>query len=256
MDKTIIDIGGILKLIKKRKWTFLKSMGIALVIGLVIGFSMPKQYTSSVQLAPETSRTGLTGDINSLASMVGVNLNNMNTTNDAFYPKMYPNICASNDFVIPLWNMQVKTVNGEKSTTLYDYLAHDQKEAWWWKGIGAIASLFGGNSDDSGVKKQILDPRTDVDPFHLTSEQNKVASAIKGMIKCSIDKKTDVISILVVTLKLIVSVEKNSSAPLQTALADYNQPYAQKQETMILAILGIQHKKATNQSSSDVRFVA
>jgi hypothetical protein len=55
--------------------------------------------------------------------------------------------------------------------------------------------------------------------------------------------KTDVISILVVTLKLIVSVEKNSSAPLRTALADYNQPYAQKQETMILAILGIQHKK-------------
>ena len=223
MDKTKIDIGGILKLIKKRKWTFLKSMGIALVIGLVIGFSMPKQYTSGVQLAPETKSTGLTGDLSSLASLAGVNLNSMNKTNDAFFPKMYPNICASNDFVIPLWNMQVKTIDGEKSTTLYDYLAHDQKQAWWWKGISAIASLFGGNSDDDGMKKQILDQRTEVDPFHLTSEQNKVANALKGMIKCSVDKKTDVISIAVTAQDPLVAamVADTVHKALQTFITDY-----------------------------------
>lgn len=223
MDKTRIDIGGILKLIKKRKWTFCKTMGIAFVIGLLIGFSMPKQYTSSVQLAPETSRTGLTGDLNSLASMVGVNLNNMNKTNDAFYPKMYPNICASNDFVIPLWNMQIKTIDGNLNTTLYDYLAHHQKQAWWWSGIGAITSLFGSSDDNSGVKKKILDPRTDVDPFHLTSEQSKVAGAIRSMIKCSVDKKTDIISITVTAQDPMVAAQLADTVhkALQVFITDY-----------------------------------
>ncbi len=223
MEKKVIDIGSILKLIKKRKRSFFKTAGVALVIGLVMGFSMPKEYTTGVKLAPETGHSGLGGEINSLASMVGINLNGSNKTNDAFYPKMYPDICASNDFVIPLWNMQVKTIEGEQNTTLYEYLAHQQKEAWWWKVIGWVSSLLSSSDDDDAKGKSTLDPRQDVNPFHLTKEQDRVARKIKGMINCSVDKKTDVISIFVTAQDPLVAATVADSVQhaLQAFITDY-----------------------------------
>lgn len=224
MEKNVIDIGNMLNLIKKRKWLFYKTASVAFIIGLVMGFSMPKEYTTGVKLAPETGHSGLGGEINSLASMIGINLNGSNKTSDAFYPIMYPDICASNDFVIPLWNMQVKTIDGEQSTNLYDYLAHQQKEAWWWKGIEWITSLLAGSDDDdTPTGKSQFDPRLEVNPFHLTKEQDRVARKIKGMINCSVDKKTDVISISVTAQDPLVAATVADSVQhaLQAFITDY-----------------------------------
>jgi len=41
------------KLWKERKF-LLKGCGIAVVVGLIVAFSIPKEYTTTVKLAPET----------------------------------------------------------------------------------------------------------------------------------------------------------------------------------------------------------
>ncbi len=222
MDKPVIDLGHILNVIKKRKRLFYITTLIAIIFGVIVAFSMPLGFTSTVKLAPESGRSGLGGELNSLASLVGVNLGSGNKTNDAFYPIMYPDICASNDFVIPLWNMHVSTADHSLTTTLYDYLAHHQKSTWWFKGLYWLTHLFS-KEDEAEQGGPSSDPSTNVDPFHLNKEQDHVAGAIKNMIKCAIDKKTDVISITVTAQDPLVAATVADSVQhaLQAFITDY-----------------------------------
>lgn len=222
MDKPVIDLGHILNVIKKRKRLFYITTLIAIIFGVIVAFSMPLGFSSTVKLAPESGRSGLGGELNSLASLVGVNLGSGNKTNDAFYPIMYPDICASNDFVIPLWNMHVSTADHSLNTTLYDYLAHHQKSTWWFKGLYWLTHLFS-KEDEAEQGGPSSDPSTNVDPFHLNKEQDHVAGAIKNMIKCAIDKKTDVISITVTAQDPLVAATVADSVQhaLQAFITDY-----------------------------------
>ena len=79
--------------------------GIAAVLGIIIAFSIPKQYTVSSKMAPEIV-TKTSGSVASIASMLGANISNM-TTNDAVYPDLYPEIVASTPFVTELFSMPV-----------------------------------------------------------------------------------------------------------------------------------------------------
>lgn len=54
----------------------LRVAGIAFVVGVVIALTTPKQYTVSVTLAPESTKTGASG-LSSIASMLGVGGLNM-----------------------------------------------------------------------------------------------------------------------------------------------------------------------------------
>ena len=73
-DSEIDLIELISKLWRKRiyiaKWCLLGA-----IVGLVIGFSIPKRYSAGVTLAPETQQKTNTS-VSNIASMMGVNLNN------------------------------------------------------------------------------------------------------------------------------------------------------------------------------------
>ena len=76
-----IDIMELLRKLFKEWKLILKWCGIAAVIGLVIAFSIPKEYTVNSTLAPEVvSRSG-GGNLSSLASLAGINLSSMSTAN-------------------------------------------------------------------------------------------------------------------------------------------------------------------------------
>ena len=58
-DKTELDIDiiAVIQFLWSKRKLFLKSSGIAVIIGLVIAFSIPKEYTTTVKLMPETNNT-------------------------------------------------------------------------------------------------------------------------------------------------------------------------------------------------------
>ena len=58
-----------------RKLVF-KTCGIAVIVALVVAFSIPKEYATSVTLAPETTGKSTGGSMGALAAMAGVNLGN------------------------------------------------------------------------------------------------------------------------------------------------------------------------------------
>lgn len=51
---------------------------VGAVIGLVIGFSVPKTYVTTIKLAPESKNTNAGGNMAGLAAMAGINLNSGN----------------------------------------------------------------------------------------------------------------------------------------------------------------------------------
>lgn len=181
-----------LKVWGERKFV-LKACGYAVLIGLVIAFSIPREYTANAMIAPELSDNKTTGGLSSLAAMAGFNLNATSTA-DAIYPDLYPDIVTSTPFITGLFNVQVKDLDEEVDTTLYCYLNEHQRVPWWtlitsapFKALGWVISLFTEEEKEDAI----------LDPFHLTKEEADIVKELSERINVSVDKKTGVTTLSV-----------------------------------------------------------
>lgn len=174
----------------------IKVAGIAVIVGVVIALTTPKQYTASVTLAPEASKGG-GGGLSGIASMLGVGGMNMGSDADALNIQLYPNIVASTPFILDLMDTPVKTIDEEQpDTTLVGYLKEYTSSSLMgtvmslpFKAIGGIMSLFQSEEEETGEKA--------INPFHLTAEQARTVEGLKGMIAANVDKKTGVTTVTV-----------------------------------------------------------
>ena len=186
--KIVLDFFGLLRAIKADKWKMCIWLGIAAILALAVAFDTPREYKSSVMLAPETSSSNsLTSNISSLASMVGMDMN-FGESNDAIYPELYPDLIQSTDFLVSLFPIQVETKDGSVKTSFYDYLKNHNKQGWWNYPNEWLHNLMTSKDDTPGDSAK-------VDPFRLTKDQYDIAHSIGRSINCSVDKKTSVISI-------------------------------------------------------------
>lgn len=183
------------KLWDKRRF-LLKCCGIAIVVGLIVAFSIPKEYTTTVKLAPETSDPSKKmGNLGGLAAMAGINLNT-GSGSDAISPELYPDVVHSIPFLVELFPVEVTNKKGNKTTSLYDYMLDHQRQPWWgyvtkapFQLIGGIKNLFTGGREET--------PATELTPFQLTQKQMGVIEGLQNRIAVSVDKKTSVITVSV-----------------------------------------------------------
>ena len=174
----------------------LKVAGIAVIVGVVIALTTPKQYTANVTLAPEMSKGG-GGGLSGIASMLGVGGLNMGNDADALNIQLYPNIVGSTPFILDLMDTPVKMIDEEQpDTTLVGYLKEYTSSSLMgtvmslpFKAIGGIMSLFQSEEEETGEKA--------INPFHLTKEQSKTVQGLKKMIVANVDKKTGVTTVSV-----------------------------------------------------------
>ena len=218
--KIIIDYFGLLNIIKKDKVWMGIFVGIAAVLGLAVAFGTPKEYKSSVMLAPETATSNnLTSGISSLASMVGMDMN-FGNSDDAIYPELYPDLIQSTDFLVNLFPIQVETKDGSLRTDYYDYLKNHNKKGWWtaparWLAI-MVEKLTADDNPYQGDGNK-------VNPFRLTKEQFSIAHNISKSIDCLVDKKTSVITIEVTDQDPVIAATMADSVKnrLQAFITDY-----------------------------------
>ncbi len=196
-----IDLLSITKVLWKAKKVFTVVCSIAILLGLIVGFSIPKTYKAEVVLAPElTNGMNLSGGLSDIASMVGINLSNSGTSVDAIYPELYPDIIESIPFLTDMFNVKVTTKdNSIKNITLYTYLKNHQKYTWWDKALGGILDLFKNKENSVGKSSNTTNN------FMLNKEQDDIANTIKSMIGCSVDKKTNIITISTTTQDPLVA---------------------------------------------------
>lgn len=173
----------------------LKVAGIAVIVGVVIALTTPKQFTVNVTLAPEMSKGG-SGSLSGIASMLGVGGLSMGNDADALNVTLYPNIVSSTPFILDLMDTPVRMIDPElPDTTLVGYLKEYTSSSLMgtvmslpFKAIGAIKSLF--NSDEE-------EDNQGINPFHLTLKQAKIVNGLKQKIVASVDKKTGVTTVSV-----------------------------------------------------------
>lgn len=182
-----------------------------LAFGIMIGLSIPKTYTAKALVAPELmTRSTMGSGLSTLASLAGVNMNNLALT-DAMHPDLYPEIIKSTNFYIGLFDMPV-TIERNKEvidTDLYDYMVNYTSAPWWnWVlglprlALDGVKSLF--------VEKDELDDAEGhdiVDSLRLTKQQEMVVKALSKNVTASIEKKTFAISLRVTMQDRVVAAQ-------------------------------------------------
>lgn len=224
----------IMELVRKalKNWKFiLKCCGVAAVVGLIVGFSIPKTYTVSATLAPETVSKSGGGSLSSLAAMAGINLSST-TTADAFYPDLYPQIVSSNPFIVGLFSVPVEFEYKKETvqTDIYTYLKEYTSAPWWnailklpGKAIDAVMGIF-------REKEEPVEGYANINPQALTLEQEKLAKGLRESISITVDKKTSLISISVVTQNpdVAYTLAKEVISSLQNFVTDYRTQKSRK----------------------------
>lgn len=203
----------------ERKLVF-KACGIAVLVALVVAFSIPKEYLTNVTLAPETAEKGASGSVGALAAMAGINLGS-SAGEDALSPELYPDIVSSTPFLVDLFNIRVRDEEGRIDTTLYAYLKDEQRVPWWSAVISAPFKLLGWTM--SLFKDEPESGTGELDPFRLTREEADVAKALNGRISVSVDKKTGVTTLGVTMQDPLISASLTDTVMhcLQNYITDY-----------------------------------
>lgn len=220
-EKTFqINIIDVIKLIKNDKRKIMLYFAIAGILGIAIAFTTPKTYKSSVLLAPEESGASFSGSLSSIASMVGMNMN-IGQTGDALYPEIYPDIVSSTDFLYKLFPIKIKNLKGDIDCDYYTYLSKHTKGALISYPILAINKLLNKMKQTSDINKNKA--KCIKTPLWLTKEQDGIIGQLSTNILCSVDKKTNVISITVTDQDPLVAalIADSVKTHLQVAITEY-----------------------------------
>ncbi|MDE7414331.1 MAG: chain-length determining protein [Muribaculaceae bacterium] len=174
---------------------------VGAVLGLVIAFSIPKEYTTSIKLAPEAGDSkSSSGGMGALAAMAGINLGSQSA--DAVSVQLYPDIVKSVPFSLSLLSVPVTDVDEKKHFTIQEYLDKDVKSPWW----SVVTSIPGQIlSVLSTEKPEEPDPNHKTDAFKLTKDEEKLVNAVNNAVNVAVDAKTFVITINVTAQDPMVS---------------------------------------------------
>lgn len=222
MQEQEIDLIELAQKVWAQRKLIYKALGVAFVVGLIVAVSIPKEYTTSVTLAPESGSKG-TGSMGALAAMAGINLGS-SSSGDALSPSLYPDIVSSTPFLIELFDVHVQDQKQEIDTTLYAYLAEHQRAPWWsavkaapFQAIGWTLSLFSDKDKEGDMKKDTLNP------FQLTAQESGIAGALSARIKVEADKKSGMTTLSVTMQDPLISAALTDTVmlALQKYITDY-----------------------------------
>lgn len=203
MEKdTTMDLKVLFAKIRGSRNLYFKVLLVVVILASIWIFPQPRFYKSSVSLAPETNDASAAGAMSSLASSFGFNLGGM-ASSDAFYPLLYPDIVESPDFVVGLFGVNVKTMDSKINTDYFNYLQNHQKVCIWdWPLIYArrTAKKLFKKSPSSSIPGDSAGPN----PFCLSEQEDAIYQTICGTVQCSVDKKTEVVTLTVIAQDRLV----------------------------------------------------
>ena len=227
------------KLLDKKKF-IIKCSIIGAVVGIIIAFSIPKEYTTTVVLTTGSGESAK-GNMGALASMAGINLGGVQSE-DVFSPNLYPSVLNSTPFIQGLLDINVRDDVQGIDTSLYEYINKEQKSPWWsyiFKAPGAVIGIFSSKKDSTNNKAINNNPR------FISQEEMSLIETIKNSYKVTTDKKTGITSIDV------TSQSPKISAFLADTLTSYLQNYVIEQRTKKANTDLVNSEKLYEQSKKD-----
>lgn len=186
-----IDVVALIKKVLQKPKTLIAFVSIFAVVGVVIALCTPKTYSASVVLAPEMTGggLGLSESLADMASSFGVDLSSTGKSMDAIYPEIYPEIFASTDFVISLFDTPIRTKEDNSIRTYYKYLMEETKVPFWKYPQMWLTKLMRPKETNVG--------QGTIDPYKISRDDSELCKGIAKSIVCLVDKKTSVITITI-----------------------------------------------------------
>ncbi len=218
--ETEIDLIDLAKYLWKDYKLVLKCAGIGFVVGIIVAFSLPKEYTTTVKLAPEGGGNNRLSNLAGLAGLAGINLNSV-SEKDGINSDIYPDVIESTPFLLEFMDMTVTTQDGENTYSFYDYMLKEQKQAWWKSVMGSPMKLIAWIRS-IGKEKQST-PNDTIDIFNLTPAQVAFTSVLKSRILFEPDKKSGIISVTAKMQDPLISavIVDSTIQKLQRYITDY-----------------------------------
>lgn len=222
IKQNVINVKEIIDIFLNNKILYAKVVIITLILSAAWIFPEPRYYRTEVMLAPEMVDPTGGGGLSSLASSFGINIGGMASA-DAIYPTLYPDLMESPNFLMTLFDVKVKTGDREDENIecdYYTYLTKHQKDSFWKYPVKMvkrwIKSLTEKPSAEGNSKGKLT-------VANLSKKQLETIEAIKGKIKCTVDKKTDVATITVEDQDMSVCAQIADSVrvKLQEHITDY-----------------------------------
>ena len=217
-SKKMLDFKILAKILCEHRKIYFISMPIVLVLGYLLFLSIPRYYSSSLSLAPESSESSM-GGLSSAMSSLGIGSLSKLANSDAISFEIYPDLISSNNFIVQMFTVNVTTKDGKITTSYYDYLLNHQKSPWWEHIIGYVKNMFEKEAPDTYRGK----PNEQINVFSMTKRQQDIAGLVKQNIHCDVDQKTNIITINVKDQdpKVCAAIAEQTAKQLQKFIIDY-----------------------------------
>lgn len=234
-SKEIDFIGLFLRVLRDWK-TLLIFILVFAVIGVIVAINTPKKFTTTVLLAPESSSSGLGGELDTFGQMLGLNMSS--NSSDAIVPELYPNIFTSTNFLLGLYDVKVTMNDYQTEKTYYKHLKADYAPPFWSYPKIWLSKLIKSFSKKKGV------PSDTINPFHLSEEQYNICNLMRRNIQCNVDQRTGLVTLTVTDIDEVVAAILADT--LTNRLQDYITEYRTKKARNDLEFVEILCEQAKN----------
>lgn len=195
-DETEIDMIGIIRKIVNIRKTLYKAAGVGLIIGIIIAFSIPREYTVNVTLSPEMGNSKNNNGLAGIAASVLGSGTTVGEGSDALNASLSSDIVSSTPFLLELFEIYIPADSDVENVKLEDYL--DTRSVPWWSYIMAMPSLIiDGVNSLFACEVETPPNRFGYGTIELTKKERKKIDILKKNIVASVDKKTAITNVSV-----------------------------------------------------------
>lgn len=196
-DEESIDWVAILQTLWKGRKIILWGLLGGFVVGLVVAFSTPNEYTARTVLVPQV-KSSAKSSLSSLASLAGLDLGSMSESSE-LSPLIYPQIVSSIPFNLELMNTPVHFADCDTAVSVYEYYTNIKKPNL----IEVVAKYTVGLPR---VIIKLVKPKKEVftlpkgmkrGPIYLTEEQLEIKKMFDEKVQLAVEQKNGYLTLSV-----------------------------------------------------------
>lgn len=127
-----IDLIELIQRMWLNRWLIIKVTAAFMVVGVLVALFSAKVYTASCDVVPQSSKSGASSSMSSLAALAGINLNQMQNA-ETLSPNVYENIMGSTTFCKELMQTKLDFEEIGHPVSFFDYYTSEEYNK---KGVG------------------------------------------------------------------------------------------------------------------------
>ena len=120
-----IDLVELIQRMWVNRWLIVKVTAVFMVLGLFVALFSPKVFTASCDVVPQTSKSGPSSSMSSLAALAGINLNAVQSA-ESLSPNVYENIMGSATFRKELMQTMIDFEEVGHPVSFFDYYTSEE----------------------------------------------------------------------------------------------------------------------------------